>query len=271
MTTTITNNNNNNDCFFQFISTGVIVPGGRFREFYYWDSYWIIRGLLYSEMFDTAKGMLRNFLSVIDRFGYIPNGGRVYYLRRSHPPLLTAMIKSYVEFTNDHDFLLEALPYLEREYAFFEQHYMQQVNGYTLALYGQDLLIGPRPESYYEDVSVAHQLVGDDKLRFYDEMNAGAESGMDFTSRWFIKNKTNEGLLIDTKASEIVPVELNAILYSNAKSLAEYHRKLGNDKIAARYQQKADNLNEASVGWHAKPKRGEKQNSSERILYNIPP
>jgi len=34
----------------------VIVPGGRFREFYYWDSYWIVKGLIHSEMFHTVKG-----------------------------------------------------------------------------------------------------------------------------------------------------------------------------------------------------------------------
>lgn len=32
------------------VENPVIVPGGRFLEFYYWDSYWIIRGLLLSEM-----------------------------------------------------------------------------------------------------------------------------------------------------------------------------------------------------------------------------
>lgn len=36
----------------------VIVPGGRFREFYYWDSYWIVKGLLLSEMYGTVKGKL---------------------------------------------------------------------------------------------------------------------------------------------------------------------------------------------------------------------
>ena len=34
----------------------VIVPGGRFREIYYWDCFWIIRGLIQCEMLSTAKG-----------------------------------------------------------------------------------------------------------------------------------------------------------------------------------------------------------------------
>lgn len=79
----------------------VIVPGGRFREFYYWDSYWIVKGLLLSEMKKTTRGMLENFLSIVQRYGFIPNGGRIYYSMRSQPPLLCAMVKAYVDATND--------------------------------------------------------------------------------------------------------------------------------------------------------------------------
>ena len=40
-----------------FMEKPFIVPGGRFREMYYWDSYWTILGLLVSEMHDTVKGI----------------------------------------------------------------------------------------------------------------------------------------------------------------------------------------------------------------------
>ncbi|KAL3272826.1 hypothetical protein HHI36_014285 [Cryptolaemus montrouzieri] len=69
------------------VPNGFVIPGGRFREFYYWDSYWIIVGLLNSGMTTTVKGMLENFLWLIEKFGFIPNGGRIYYLNRSQPPL----------------------------------------------------------------------------------------------------------------------------------------------------------------------------------------
>lgn len=131
------------------MENGVIVPGGRFLEFYYWDSYWIMRGLLYSEMFETTKGMLRNFFSILGRYGFIPNGGRIYYLSRSHPPFLSLMVKSYIEFTNDTEFLKEALPYLEREFKFIQNNHMVDVKGYRMAVYGYpDSLASPRPESY---------------------------------------------------------------------------------------------------------------------------
>lgn len=41
-----------------YVPHPVIVPGGRFREFYYWDSYWIVKGLLLSEMYNTVKGKI---------------------------------------------------------------------------------------------------------------------------------------------------------------------------------------------------------------------
>lgn len=75
-----------------YVDNPFIVPGGRFKEFYYWDSYWVIEGLLICGMKDTARGMINNFLSMVDKFGFIPNGGRIYYLMRSHPPLLIPMV-----------------------------------------------------------------------------------------------------------------------------------------------------------------------------------
>nr|UOO00976.1 soluble trehalase 2 [Sitodiplosis mosellana] len=237
-----------------YVKNGVIVPGGRFREFYYWDSYWIVRGLLHSEMYDTVKGMLRNFFSVIDRYGFIPNGGRIYYLIRSQPPMLASMVKSYVDFTNDVEFITEALPRLEAEFDFFTNNRAHNVNGYELYAYGPKALNGPRPESYYEDYDLARRsfTTEDEKMQFYSNLKAAAESGMDFSSRWFIKNGTNEGQLRDNNARSIVPVELNSMIYFNAKILADYHSKLGNDKIAAKYEYKSQKILEAveAVLWN---------------------
>lgn len=226
------------------VENGVIVPGGRFIEFYYWDSYWIVRGLLYSEMYDTVKGMLRNFFSVIDRYGFIPNGGRIYYLIRSQVPQLASMVKSYIDITNDVDFIAEALPRLEAEFNFFVKNRAHIVNGHTLYAYGPKVLNGPRPESYFEDYDLAQRSfkTDEEKMEFYTDINTAAESGLDFTARWFIKDGTNEGELRDTKTRSIVPVELNSLMYFNAKTFAEYHTKLGHGKEAEKYEQKAQEI-----------------------------
>ncbi len=65
-----------------------IVPGGRFREVYYWDSYFTMLGLVQSGRTDLVKSMLDNFSHLIRTVGHIPNGNRTYYLTRSQPPYL---------------------------------------------------------------------------------------------------------------------------------------------------------------------------------------
>lgn len=49
--------------------------------------------------------MLENFLKMVDTYGMVPNGGRIYYTRRSQPPYLIPMVKLYMDKTNDLEFL----------------------------------------------------------------------------------------------------------------------------------------------------------------------
>ncbi|XP_047101886.1 trehalase-like [Schistocerca piceifrons] len=239
-----------------YVPNPVIVPGGRFREFYYWDSYWIARGLLYSEMYATVKGMLKNFLEIVNTYGLIPNGGRIYYIMRSHPPLLIPMFKSYYEFTKDIDFLNESISTLEREFDFWMKNRTVTVEKdgvkYTLARYSDDSS-GPRPESYSEDAHNARiYKTVKEKNEFYSELKAAAESGWDFSTRWFMLNGTNKGNLTQLKTRQIIPVDLNAFIYWNAKILEDFWRMLGNPTKAEYYRDIAEKWKEAvtAVLWH---------------------
>lgn len=197
----------------------VIVPGGRFREFYYWDSYWIVQGLLLSEMTHTVKGMLENFLYIVDKIGHIPNGGRVYYLERSQPPLLIPMIKSYMDYTGDVQFLADNIQLMEKEYNYWITNHMTEVEidgtKYKVGVYG-DKSYGPRPESYSEDVdSAAIFKESEQKEEFYAQLKAAAESGWDFSSRYFILNGTNKGNNKDITQQKIHSYLLNFNRQSN--------------------------------------------------------
>lgn len=134
-----------------YVPNPVIVPGGRFREFYYWDSYWIIKGLLLCEMTDTARGMVENFLHIVDVYGHIPNGGRIYYGMRSQPPLLLPMVHLYYEHTKDLDFIKNHINTMEMEFHFWMTNRTVKIEKdgkhYTLARY-KEASTGPRPESY---------------------------------------------------------------------------------------------------------------------------
>lgn len=180
-----------------WVPNPVIVPGGRFREFYYWDSYWIVQGLLHSEMTTTVKGMLENFLYIVETYGHIPNGGRVYYIERSQPPLLIPMVKLYADHTGDKTFIEQHIKIMETEFHYWIENHSKEIEvdgkTYKLAAYG-DMSYGPRPESYSEDIESAALFHEQEKKEaFYSELKAAAESGWDFSSRWFILNGTNKG------------------------------------------------------------------------------
>ena len=64
-----------------------IVPGGRFQEIYYWDSYFTMLGLEESGEWETIENMVKNFAHLINTYGHIPNGSRTYYLRLATPVL----------------------------------------------------------------------------------------------------------------------------------------------------------------------------------------
>nr|CAD7425859.1 unnamed protein product [Timema monikensis] len=239
-----------------YVPYPVIVPGGRFREFYYWDSYWIVGGLLYSEMHHTVKGMLLNFLSIVDKYGFIPNGGRIYYSARSQPPLLIPMVKSYVDKVKDYTFLKESIHTMEKEFQYWMNVHSVNIekNGktYRLARYF-DASSGPRPESYKEDVQSARLFKTDaEREDFYSELKAATESGWDFSSRWFVLNATNKGNITNLKTKHIIPVDLNAILYWNANILAEFFTRLGNTKKSLIYKNIAKEWLDAvtEILWH---------------------
>jgi alpha,alpha-trehalase len=50
--------------------------------------------------------MLENFAGLIEKYGMIPNGNRVYYTRRTQPPLFIAMVDEYYKVTEFTRYLL---------------------------------------------------------------------------------------------------------------------------------------------------------------------
>lgn len=58
----------------------------------YWDSYWIIQGLLQSELYDIVNATLQNFMDEIEDFGFIPNGGRIYCKQSTFEQVLVHLI-----------------------------------------------------------------------------------------------------------------------------------------------------------------------------------
>ncbi|KAB0347135.1 hypothetical protein FD754_011992 [Muntiacus muntjak] len=244
-----------------------IVPGGRFVGFYYWsaargcgrvrmgrgaqDSYWVMEGLLLSEMPEMVKGMLQNFLDLVQTYGHISNGARVYYLQRSQPPLLTLMMDRYVAHTNDTAFLRDHIETLASELDFWSKNRSISVSSrgksYILNRY-EVPYGGPRPESYSKDAELAATLpegeqqegkglsVGPGRVEpGHSELKAGAESGWDFSPRWLLGGP-NPSSLSSIRTSKLVPVDLNAFLCQAEGLMSNFYSRLGNDSEAAKYR-----------------------------------
>ncbi|TFK70552.1 glycoside hydrolase family 37 protein [Pluteus cervinus] len=207
-----------------------VIPGGRFREQYYWDSFWIVEGLLESQLFDVAKDTLENFMDEISLFGFIPNGGRIYYLDRSQPPVFIQMLQRYVVVTGDTSVLTRGLPLAEVELAWWASNRQVQVTSpftnQTHAMYHYAVVnSAPRPESYGDDYLTANNPATNPPLNesqradLYAELASGAESGWDYTVRFFTNPTQNDGLL-SLNVRGTIPVDLNSLLYRDHVLLA---------------------------------------------------
>lgn len=210
-----------------------IVPGGRFGEIYYWDSYFTMLGLQVSGRTDMIQNMVNNFSFLIDHAGYIPNGNRTYFIGRSQPPFYSLMVKLLAA-EKGNDVLIKYLPQLEKEYAFWMKgseslnekniaahHVVRLPDGSLLNRYW-DENDTPRPESYREDVELAHHAK--DKAIMYRHLRAGAESGWDFSCRWF-KNVKDFSTI---HTAEIIPVDLNCLLLHLEETLQEAYKHSDN-------------------------------------------
>lgn len=224
-----------------------IVPGGRFREIYYWDSYFTMLGLQHSKYENLIRDMADNFSFLIDKNGYIPNGNRTYYLSRSQPPFYSLIIQLLAE-NNKKEILVKYLPYLEKEYNFWMsgtdslnkgrnsyQRVVKVSNKVLLNRYWDNKPL-PRPESYKEDVKLLLQSSGKDSSLF-SNIRAACESGWDFSSRWF-EDETN---LASIQTTDIIPVDLNCLLYHLELTIAEAYQFSGNISLAKHYYRLAKN------------------------------
>lgn len=205
-----------------------VVAGERFREMYYWDTYFSMLGLSLSDKCNLVEDILQNFIYLIDLYGFIPNGNRSYYLTRSQPPFFSLMARLS-------SCQARFLPYLEQEYGFWMR--CRSSPGEILNHYS-DAAFTPRPEGYREDVLAAKNIPEERRGEFYHNIRATAESGWDFSSRWL-----NESGKLST--TQILPVDLNCLLYHEELLLAELYAGIGCHEISAEFQERASRRKEA--------------------------
>ncbi len=236
-----------------------VVPGGRFREIYYWDSYFTMLGLVTSGHADLAASMARNFAFLIDRYGHVPNGNRSYYLSRSQPPFFYKMVQLLAEDAPAAEYA-RFLPQLLKEHAYWmggaeglepgeaARHAVRLPDGALLNRYW-DERDTPRLEMYREDVLTAGAAAHRPHEEVYRDIRAAAESGWDFSSRW----NAEEADLSSIQTTALVPVDLNCMLHGLESAIAQGLGHAGDEAGRQRYERAARERREAIDRhlWHA--------------------
>ncbi len=238
-----------------------LVPGGRFREIYYWDSYFSMLGLAAERHAPLIRDMVENFAYLIDTHGHVPNGNRTYYLSRSQPPVFALM----VELAQRRGAVEEIrfLPQLRKEHAFWMaggEHLAEgQASRRAVRLPGGLLLNRywderdtPREESWIEDVTTARSCERD-PAEVYRHIRAACESGWDFSTRWLRGPRAHAEqqaprehvraasapALASICTTDIVPVDLNAFLYKLEAKIAVLSQQAGDAAAAAAFAARA--------------------------------
>lgn len=255
-----------------------VVPGGRFREMFYWDSYFTIVGLLLSDQDELALGMIDNFAHLIDQYGYVPNGNRNYFLSRSQPPFFAASLQLYAKY-HGIESVIAYLPQLEKEHHFWMDH---QASIPTQAFTGQRLVVlgkgevanryygakeVPRAEAFNKEAAWAEGMEPAQKALFFRNLRAACESGWDFSGRWFADGKTKTAI----NTMDLIPVDLSSLLYSLESTLAQFYRHTGQQEQAEHFEHLAAQRKDFINRYHFDPASGTYQDynwvSGERTGY----
>ncbi|HLT92591.1 MAG TPA: alpha,alpha-trehalase TreF [Woeseiaceae bacterium] len=224
-----------------------VVPGGRFREIYYWDSWFTMLGFGRQQAL-LQRGMVDNFAWLIEQHGHIPNGSRTYYLSRSQPPFFYEMV-ALLEPRNPRAAWASYLEELRAEHAFWMagadaaapgapvRRVVVMPDGSRLNRYWDDRA-APRDESWREDVAVAREAgaSGKEAERLWRDIRAAAESGWDFSSRWFADGQS----LATIRTTDIVPPDLNSLLYGLERAISRGCETRGDQACADEYREYAN-------------------------------
>lgn len=178
--------------------------GFDYNELYYWDSYFMVQGMLDNDHRELVSGILENLMALFERFKVIPNASRTYLTGRSQPPFLTTFIFDvYQQYEMDQEWLRKAIGLAEAEY---RTVWMGIKKPNERQVY--------KGLSRYYDINYLHDL-------------AEAESGWDMTPRF------------DRRALNYLPVDLNALLYKYETDFARAYRIFDDKRTAAKWDDAA--------------------------------
>lgn len=224
-------------------SVPFVVPGGRFNEFYGWDSYMESLGLMVCDKVYLAEAMVKNFVFCIKHYGKILNATRSYYLCRSQPPFLTDMALRIYEKTRHRD---DALPLLKQAIlAAIKEYYSvwtskPRLDPKTgLSRYRPEGIgVPPETEASHfkhilEPYTEKYGLSFQDFVRAY---NYGEISEPEL-DEYFLHDRAvresghDTSYRLENKCADLATIDLNSLLYKYEKDIAAVIRTYFGDKL----------------------------------------
>lgn len=199
---------------------------GYFQEMYYWDTYFLNRGLLLLGKVAQAKNNVENMFFLIEKYGFMPNGSRTFYKHNSQPPFLSMMVDDIYTYEKDKEWLKKAYNILLKEYKFWTTKRMTNIG---LNQYTGNTKMAIEEGMYKGFIDrIGHRPEGKTDEQLSCQYVAICESGWDINPRF------------DFHVEDFVEVELNSLLYKFETNMAKFSNelKLGN---ADEWQEKAEN------------------------------
>jgi alpha,alpha-trehalase len=235
-----------------------VVPGGRFKEMYGWDSYFIQLGLLKDGKLQAAKDMTDNHLYEIEKYGTILNANRSYFINRSQPPFISQMVLNVYKQTGDKAWLQKALPSVEKHYAYWTtgghiipsgpaaglSRYFAYGEGPALEVVQGEVENGKNHYDKIKEFYRTHPVPDYDVNQYYDaktDQLTPAFYKADRTMRESGFDPSNRFGPFNIDITNYVPVCLNSLLYKMEKDMAEMYKTLDNPTSAAHMDKMAEN------------------------------
>ena len=217
------------------------VKGGDFQEIYYWDTYFYNVGLLLWGKTDYAKNNIENMFYLIEKYGFMPNGNRTFYLNRSQPPFLSQMVRDLFEVTGDKEWLLKAYEVLKKEYHFWQNSRLCEngLNGYTGYEIWDDIFESnfkyfSKRTGYKAEGEVDYEL----QKKIYLATVSVCESGWDCNSR------------VCAEGYNYNMIDLNSLIYGIEENMRYFATVLENGEEELWASRKAERKEKMQLMWN---------------------
>lgn len=185
---------------------------GHFDELYYWDTYFTNKGLEELGDYTQVKYNTDDMLFLVEKYGFMPNGNRTYYLSRSQPPFLSQMVRDVYEHSEDKEWLLSAYEILLKEYDFWMN---KRISPVGLNVYGGDVDKNNFAGKVQHFENRTKTQWPEEPYDIARHCAICCESGWDMNPRW-----GREGF-------NYLPVDLNSLMYMFEKNMEFFSAVLG--------------------------------------------